>query len=639
MKQPSPFCCRKTTPAPPRSAEIHLQVGRLIDFIVTVTQDVVWKLELFIEDLDGNPLEELMFYDYYGKNTPHEPKAFRVRWAPYGTDEQGVPFECKIRTAPVGDGHFDYKPGSDPIITGTLTDATGRKEYTIEPKPFTEVEVSELLGNPFLQHASWITFTVTDPADASKTVSKTILLNHQHIAITSRNLRRLSYLGRDYDFNVLANTPWVIEKVESEDEDFKITNYPSVGTIGGNNIAGGTPINYTTSQKSNNGVKQAGRKATFYLRDLRGIIPDLVPFTISAVDEDPNCYMVSPSSGTISIPIRKLFWIREREAGDASVVDLLHNENLLQPHIIWEEYYDRTTGNPASGQVALKIEKASGGSNALDNILEVTIPPGVMGNALVGVKRQDNNTLLWSWHIWITDYNPDDSTLADYLETEKALFMHRNLGALSGEHKLNDHTVGFYYQWGRKDPLRANEIPGNKQQVSTVRNLINAINNPQVFYSNTAYGGLYDWITSSPNRVYQDDYLWTEYDNHKSQYDPCPDGWRVPNLIHGEGTGASLWNQFERQGIVEENGRLLGILVQRESDHAGSLFLPAGSRFNEYGNFTTEGERCGNYNAHAYPYANSSHYATWHFQAKGGGDSESPVTRASAAPVRCIKRK
>ncbi|MCC8174208.1 MAG: DUF4906 domain-containing protein [Odoribacter sp.] len=51
---------KNDTPSP-RSADIHLQVGRLIDFIVKVNQSTETVLELVVEDLDGNPISELFF--------------------------------------------------------------------------------------------------------------------------------------------------------------------------------------------------------------------------------------------------------------------------------------------------------------------------------------------------------------------------------------------------------------------------------------------------------------------------------------------------------------------------------------------------------------------------------------------------
>ncbi|MCD8031793.1 MAG: fibrobacter succinogenes major paralogous domain-containing protein [Bacteroides sp.] len=627
---------------PPRSAEIHLHVGRLIDFIVSVTQDVERKLELYIEDLEGNPLEELVFYDFYGNDKPYEPKAFRVRWSPYGTNYQGVSFTCQVRTTVVGDEHFDYKPGTEQITPGLLTDATGMKEYIIEPTPFTDDQVSERLGNPFLQHASWVTFTVTDPDDSNKTISKTIYLNHQHIAITSRNFRRLSYLGRAYTFNVQANTPWVIDSIAPQEEEFQISNYTPVGTTGGNNILEGHRLTYTTpTENPGNGLKgirQAGRKATFYLRDQRGIIPDLVPFTITAVCEDPNSFIVHPSSSgsTLRIPIRKLFWIREREAGDASVVDLLHNSNTYEPHIVWQEYYDQTGAERQDYQVSLI--SIPDGSNALEDFLEVTFPPapsnGVMGNALVGIKRKGTNNLLWSWHIWLTDYNPEPA-FGGSLEVGEAWFMHRNLGALSDEHQLNAHTIGFYYQWGRKDPLRPKDIPTHRRGPA-LENLIHSINAPDVFFTE---GGKGDWYTSSGLRPYQNDFLWTEYDDHKSQYDPCPEGWRVPNFKHEDGMAISLWRLLLRYDYLMENTDFLGALLTRKSDSQGTLFMPGGGYYDPYGTLKDYKKEAMNFNANASQYDDVPHEGLYAGQGIYGGGDEIPMPRASAMPVRCVKRK
>ncbi|MCD8179651.1 MAG: hypothetical protein LUE98_20520 [Tannerellaceae bacterium] len=522
---------------PPRSAEIHLRVGRLIDFIVTVTQNPNREIELHIEDLDGNPLEELIFYDFYGNDQPYEQKAFRVRWAPYGTDQQGVPFKCEVSTTLVGDDYFDFKAGTERITTGVLTDPTGRKEYTIEPEPFTEEEVSELFGNPFLQHASWVTFTVTDPADNTKSISKTIYLNHQHIAIISRNFRRLSYLDRTYEFDVLANTPFIVESIDNTENAFASSTNP--GFTGGNNIVTGTRLTYTTHPATPgtyiNGVGRAGRKATFYLRDQRGLIQEPVPFMVSAITDDPNTYLVNPpASGThtLRIPIRKLFWIREREAGDTSMEDIIQQNIALEPATLRAECYNPANlGTPLQNyQVNLSIERDPAGTSALEDVLNVEIPipaGGLSGNIIVGVKRPGASTWLWTWHIWVTDFNPDTRT-ADRLETEDAYFMKRNLGALTDAHLLNPTTTGFYYQWGRKDPLHPDHIPNNRQAVpaGTVSNLLNAIDNPAIYY--TSQSGFRDWYTGMQREPYQNNFLWNDYEDNKTPFDPCPAGWRVP---------------------------------------------------------------------------------------------------------------
>lgn len=114
------------------------------------------------------------------------------------------------------------------------------------------------------------------------------------------------------------------------------------------------------------------------------------------------------------------------------------------------------------------------------------------GNALIGAYHTDKNedgsikqrTLLWSWHIWVTDIDPANTysavtyTTYDWDGNEKKIFSYAqglkdnqvyervsgygvmpcNLGALAKEpasDKTEDviKTHGMLYQWGRKDPF------------------------------------------------------------------------------------------------------------------------------------------------------------------------------------------
>lgn len=534
-----------------------------------------------------------------------------------------------------------------------LTDPTGRKEYTIEPEPFTEEEVSELFGNPFLQHASWVTFTVTDPADNTKSISKTIYLNHQHIAIISRNFRRLSYLYRTYEFDVLANTPFIVESIDNTENAFASSTNP--GFTGGNNIVTGTRLTYTTHPATPgtyiNGVGRAGRKATFYLRDQRGLIQEPVPFMVSAITDDPNTYLVNPpASGThtLRIPIRKLFWIREREAGDTSMEDIIQQNIALDPETLRAECYNPANlGTPLQNyQVNLSIERDPAGTSALEDVLKVEIPipaGGLSGNIIVGVKRPGASTWLWTWHIWVTDFNPDTRT-ADRLETEDAYFMKRNLGALTDAHLLNPTTTGFYYQWGRKDPLHPDHIPNNRQAVApgTVSNLLNAIDNPAIYYTNQS--GFGDWYTGMQQEPYQNNSLWNDYEDNKTPFDPCPAGWRVPYFFQNsknQGTSHSLWRQTEFTTIIRDPGtnQILGFSRKRRTDNSPShdvMFTPAGGFYGEGGIFTDEA-RAVFYNANVSP-VNPTQGLTSVNNETGGNDEEDRY-RAAAVPVRCIKRK
>lgn len=70
------------------------------------------------------------------------------------------------------------------------------------------------------------------------------------------------------------------------------------------------------------------------------------------------------------------------------------------------------------------------------------------GNVLIAVRDADGR-ILWSWHIWVTDYDP--SSQAPKLN--RLSWMTRNLGALSDDYDETGSAKGFVYQWGRKDPF------------------------------------------------------------------------------------------------------------------------------------------------------------------------------------------
>ena len=135
----------------------------------------------------------------------------------------------------------------------------------------------------------------------------------------------------------------------------------------------------------------------------------------------------------------------------------------------------------------------------------------VHGNALIAVKDASGK-ILWSWHIWVTDYNPE--TDADLYDSG-AKMMSWNLGA------MNAYNGGFYYQWGRKDPLIHKDIAAMAPE-----NIIEFIDKSDAV--NTL-----DYAVSHPNHFIKssswndDASLWAAT---KTMYDPCPPGYRVPEI-------------------------------------------------------------------------------------------------------------
>ena len=89
------------------------------------------------------------------------------------------------------------------------------------------------------------------------------------------------------------------------------------------------------------------------------------------------------------------------------------------------------------------------------------------GNAVIAVY-DENRTILWSWHIWITDQPQELS----YNTGEKTLtILDRNIGATAATWTSNSKpaevlaTYGLYYQWGRKDSYVSDSSNGTNYRL------------------------------------------------------------------------------------------------------------------------------------------------------------------------------
>ncbi len=197
------------------------------------------------------------------------------------------------------------------------------------------------------------------------------------------------------------------------------------------------------------------------------------------------------------------------------------------------------------------------------------------GNAVICVT-DDDDKVLWSWHLWVAPGFDAEATA--FSPTANAnctgvTMMDRNLGAfdngMSGKTdnaKWNAQAAyGLVYQWGRKDPFHVENVGnwvkyGNVQAadgtVSEFQTLIakekqtatdwktgvaNSIANPTTFYdavgmSNVDNSYKYFWASKYASPA-KDGWkvLWGNPGFEmscnagvKTIYDPCPTGWKVP---------------------------------------------------------------------------------------------------------------
>lgn len=163
------------------------------------------------------------------------------------------------------------------------------------------------------------------------------------------------------------------------------------------------------------------------------------------------------------------------------------------------------------------------------------------GNALIGARNAAGE-LIWSWHIWVTTSDP----YADTITLNGQTLMNRNLGANDNSNGETDSqkildSYGMFYQWGNKTPLvgpfswnfAGNEddamFDANDKEVSleykasaaATGNVEWSTANPVAIITGNPANG-YDWLYDA-----HDDALWSA--TTKSEYDPCPAGWHVPD--------------------------------------------------------------------------------------------------------------
>ena len=281
-----------------------------------------------------------------------------------------------------------------------------------------------------------------------------------------------------------------------------------------------------------------------------------------------NCYIISPGASlTIPVDVRG-------NGGATAGTGLGVVFSPASVGIVWESSKDLISISDFSSS---------------NKTVKVTTSSSDSGNAVIAAYSGSgcSGDILWSWHIWVTNYDPDTpSNGTTYSVTNSGghiyTFMDRNLGATSTT-AGNTGTIGLHYQWGRKDPFTASSSfdsqtetsvydgSGNsftflskEETVSTDNNLENTIKNPTIFYkgiNNSSTG--YDWYTSTNSISSQNGALWggasISAPTAKTIFDPCPAGWRVPaceggyspwSALGANGTGTSSVGTFANYGVT-----------------------------------------------------------------------------------------
>ncbi|RRD89192.1 fimbrillin family protein [Bacteroides heparinolyticus] len=269
------------------------------------------------------------------------------------------------------------------------------------------------------------------------------------------------------------------------------------------------------------------------------------------------------------------------------------------------------------------------------HFLEFTVNQATIhqGNAVVAV-RNASNTVLWSWHIWVTDYKPGttgttpDKEITNYQGVHYKI-MSFNLGWCDGKEetyaertvqvrfkqkptagytsaltqtitvKQKAHTItelgnNTYFQWGRKDPFvgaildgsttknktwydasgtaYTNQLPPTSSFSTGNACITSGITLPNTFCTNQIMDYKYANLWSANNTVYTAN----DHSVVKTIYDPSPVGYKLPpsNVYTGfttTGQYTSDPSQFNVQGPWNK-----GWNFHCGLNHSGStVFFPA----------------------------------------------------------------
>ena len=340
-----------------------------------------------------------------------------------------------------------------------------------------------------------------------------------------------------------------------------------------------------------------------------------------------NCAMVAPG-GTAEFSMvnrKKKLATSTFDAANKPTLDWSLGTNY-KVVVIWQDVNGLVTStdyNAKSGRVEVKVKPGSQG-NALVGLYETTVTDNV-----AGVK---NNNCIWSWHVWVTNYDPvipkdgfglNVNSMKEvtggqvhtygtqyqnvvnkvtgprtYTPADTRVMMDRNLGAIAALYK-NDggvthaqryETYGLFYQWGRPTPIpKAPYSPKTPIGDAIADNTDAAQATYDKAGTITGFPNIADWkapmelqyalkspwrFISAPSSPYD----WNKTPNNdlwgdkaeKSVYDPCPDGWRVaPN---------GTWDDFGTAWAGTGAGafKKLDAWTAKNENVAGGLYL-AGS--------------------------------------------------------------
>lgn len=331
--------------------------------------------------------------------------------------------------------------------------------------------------------------------------------------------------------------------------------------------------------------------------DPRIIQMDMTPATSTNLRNTSNCFMVIPGSNFCFNPYRheadnsvlksNTELVTGSMLGGASgpTLNIISGKEISSVKILWQSRDNGTSGELVLGRYIsstnhtniINYENLSSPYNAR---VFVKVPVTQGGNAVIAAYNSSNE-IVWSWHLWITDYVPARiNSYSDYKAAQQRslngtvhkyrgdiwksggdygnmVMMDRDIGAKKGgfpglnpggkdfkTYSTQDgvDTYGLNYQFGRKDPFFTS-IDGSTKEINAIYDgdgapkgvdrtprsiAISGQSNARLYaiqHPNNYITSDGDWFDSSGSSTCPD---WIASSNRKTIYDPSPEGWKIP---------------------------------------------------------------------------------------------------------------
>ena len=299
-----------------------------------------------------------------------------------------------------------------------------------------------------------------------------------------------------------------------------------------------------------------------------------------------NSYILNPTAKG-GIDTRFIIPIADRINTYWSEYDILPENQIdtdtqgLRVEILWKDTKKSGVEIPDPLFITPPTNPSAKTMTKDDMAFYIDIPGGTEGNAAVAVKKADG-TILWSWHLWITDYDPDviaeanknkivagkyiytrngenavhrytdcspediyvgEGTINNFINGAEypwdittgiyhdRFIMDRNLGALSKRYVHTENDNVLLYQYGRKDPFLVNSgylFTLGTNEIRTKQTLSYTVNNPHMFVAISSQDPWCGDATCATNSYPWHDKLLTDSFDKKSFFDPSPLGWKIP---------------------------------------------------------------------------------------------------------------